>query len=178
VRDERRSQHLRRVWANLSLSIILCILFFVSWGLGHLAMAEFVQDQRLHNQPAEAGEFLVDFGASTLENWQSEFLQLFSFVVVAAAFIHRGSCESRDSDDRMEQMLKEITAKIWSMTETVDGSWVPASAWSACRARGSAHFGGGNRRLERPMNVRAGIRGAARGAGPSASSRSCSRRSS
>ncbi|HKI27918.1 MAG TPA: DUF6766 family protein, partial [Actinomycetota bacterium] len=47
-----------------------------------------------------------------LENWQSEFLQLFSFVVLAAAFIHRGSSESRDSDDRMEQMLKEIKAKI------------------------------------------------------------------
>src|SRR5215216_6456454 len=113
IHDERRSQHLRRVWANFSLSIILCILFFVSWGGQAVSQwREFVQDQREHNQPAEAGEFLVDFGASTLENWQSEFLQLFSFVVLAAAFIHRGSSESRDSDDRMEQMLKEIKAKI------------------------------------------------------------------
>ena len=113
IQDERRSQHLRRVWANFSLSIILCILFFVSWGGQAVSQwREFVQDQREHNQPAEAGEFFVDFGASTLENWQSEFLQLFSFVVLAAAFIHRGSSESRDSDDRMEQMLKEIKAKI------------------------------------------------------------------
>src|SRR5215211_2680380 len=113
IQDERRSQHLRRVWANFSLSLILCILFFVSWGGQAVSQwREFVQDQREHNQPAEAGEFFVDFGASTLENWQSEFLQLFSFVVLAAAFIHRGSSESRDSDDRMEQMLKEIKAKI------------------------------------------------------------------
>jgi hypothetical protein len=51
-------------------------------------------------------------GESTLENWQSEFLQLFSFVVLAAAYIHRGSAESRDSEDRMEQMLKDIKAKL------------------------------------------------------------------
>ena len=70
IHDERRSQHLRRVWANFSLSIILCILFFVSWGGQAVSQwREFVQDQREHNQPAEAGEFLVDFGASTLENW-------------------------------------------------------------------------------------------------------------
>jgi hypothetical protein len=77
---------------------------------GRSQWREFVQDQREHNHRQRPVS--VDFGASTLENWQSEFLQLFSFVVLAAAFIHRGSSESRDSDDRMEQMLKEIKAKI------------------------------------------------------------------
>jgi hypothetical protein len=57
-------------------------------------------------------EYLVDFSEATLENWQSEFLQLFSFVTLAALFVHRGSAESRDSDDRMEQMLKEIKQKL------------------------------------------------------------------
>jgi len=57
-------------------------------------------------------EYLVEFSQSTLENWQSEFLQLFSFVTLAALYLHRGSAESKDSDERVEQMLKEIKAKL------------------------------------------------------------------
>ena len=50
----------------------------------------------------------VSFGQSTLENWQSEFLQLFSFVVVASVLIHRGSAESKDGTDRIEKAVNEI----------------------------------------------------------------------
>jgi hypothetical protein len=46
------------------------------------------------------------------ENWQSEFLQLFSFVVLAAVFIHHGSAESKDSDDRMEAKIDRIVSKL------------------------------------------------------------------
>jgi hypothetical protein len=42
------------------------------------------------------------FAQSTLENWQSEFLQLFSFVVLAALYIHKGSAESKDGEERLE----------------------------------------------------------------------------
>ena len=49
-----------------------------------------------------SGDFLGEFSQSTLENWQSEFLQLFAFVVLAALFVHKGSAESKDSDDRVE----------------------------------------------------------------------------
>ena len=54
----------------------------------------------------------MEFGQSTLENWQSEFLQLFSFVVFSAVLIHRGSAESRDGDDRMEETLQRIEKKL------------------------------------------------------------------
>jgi hypothetical protein len=46
----------------------------------------------------------VEFGQWTLENWQSEFLQLFSFVVVSAVLIHHGSSESKDGTERIEQL--------------------------------------------------------------------------
>lgn len=36
--------------------------------------------------------------ASTFENWKSEFLQLFTMVVLVSFLIHRGSQESKDSD--------------------------------------------------------------------------------
>jgi hypothetical protein len=52
------------------------------------------------------------FAQATLENWQSEFLQLFSFVVLAALLIHRGSGESKDGDERMEDMLKRIEKRL------------------------------------------------------------------
>jgi succinate dehydrogenase hydrophobic anchor subunit len=113
ILDERRSSNVRKIWANFALSIVLCILFFVSWtGQAVSQWRAFAQEQRDHNETAEAGEFLMEFGEATLENWQSEFLQLFSFVVLAAAFIHRGSGESKDSNDRMEEMLKRVVKKL------------------------------------------------------------------
>ena len=110
---EKRSSRLRKIWKNFGLSIALAILFLVSWG--GQAVAEwgtYRHEQLDHNQPVEVSEYLIQFGQSTLENWQSEFLQLFSFVVLAALLIHRGSAESKDSDDRMEAKIDEITKRL------------------------------------------------------------------
>ena len=113
IREERQRSHLAKVWANFGLSIVLCILFFVTWAAhGVVQWQRFADEQQTHGEPADVSGYLVDYGESTLENWQSEFLQLFSFVVLAAAYIHRGSSESKDSDDRMEQMLKDIKSKL------------------------------------------------------------------
>jgi hypothetical protein len=113
IQDERRSSNVKRVWANFGLSIVLCALFFLSWGGQAVAQwRTYVQEQQDHGEAVESGEFLMEFGEATLENWQSEFLQLFSFVVLAAVFIHRGSAESKDSDDRMEEKLDRIVSKL------------------------------------------------------------------
>jgi hypothetical protein len=115
---ERRRLGLKKTWQNFGLSIALSILFFVSWvGQGIAQWQEFVADQRVHGEPTEIGAFVTRFAQSTLENWQSEFLQLFSFVVLAALLIHRGSSESKDSDERMEEMLKRIEKRL----EAVNG---------------------------------------------------------
>lgn len=60
----------------------------------------------------EVGDFVADFSRATLENWQSEFLQLFSFTVMTALLIHKGSAESKDSDEEMQQALARIEAKL------------------------------------------------------------------
>jgi hypothetical protein len=73
---------------------------------------EFVQSQKSHQEPVVVQDFVAEFSASTLENWQSEFLQLFSFVVLSAILIHHGSAESKDSDDRMEQTLRRIEQRL------------------------------------------------------------------
>ncbi len=73
---------------------------------------EFTDEQRSHHETVEVGDFVAAFSKSTLENWQSEFLQLFSFVVLSALFIHKGSAESKDSDDEMQQALGRIERKL------------------------------------------------------------------
>jgi succinate dehydrogenase hydrophobic anchor subunit len=113
IRDEKRSSQLRKIWKNFGLSIALVILFLVSWG--GQAVAEwgtYRHEQQDHEQPVEVSEYLIQFGQSTLENWQSEFLQLFSFVVLASILIHRGSAESKDSDERMEAKIDEIRKRL------------------------------------------------------------------
>lgn len=110
-----RKEQTRKVWANFSLSLSLMILFFGSWvGHGIAQWQRYTDEQLEHSQPAEVGNFVSDFAASTLENWQSEFLQLFSFVTLAALYIHKGSAESKDNDEEVMRSLKRIEEKIGS----------------------------------------------------------------
>ncbi len=111
IQNEKRTK--MRLWKNFGLSLGFCALFLISW-LAH-GIAEyqtFTDQQRDHNEPVELGDFVAEFATATLENWQSEFLQLFSFTVMAAVLIHKGSAESRDSDDRIEGALRRIEHKL------------------------------------------------------------------
>lgn len=99
----------RPAWRHFALSIAFMVMFFGS--LIAQAIAEwqvFTDEQRSHGEQPEMGDFLAQFGQSTFENWQSEFLQLFSFVVLAALYIHKGSAESRDGTDEMQASLERI----------------------------------------------------------------------
>ncbi len=116
VQTERRTSNVRNLWGNFGLSFILLTLFLVTWlGQGVAEWPTYREEQRAHNEPVEVSEFIVQFGQSTLENWQSEFLQLFSFVLLSAVLIHRGSAESRDSDDRMERKIDELAKRLDEM---------------------------------------------------------------
>jgi|SRR5215216_2319551 len=87
---------MRRVLNNYSLSLTLGAMFVVSWVLQWVF------------QMLWLGEDFRQFGVSTLENWQSEFLQLLTFVVLTSFLIHRGSHESKDSQDRLERKVDAI----------------------------------------------------------------------
>jgi predicted PurR-regulated permease PerM len=113
IQDERRTSNVRKIWKHFGLSLGFCILFFLSWIAQGIAQWQtFTDEQRTHGETVEVGDFASDFAQSTLENWQSEFLQLFSFVVMSALLIHRGSAESKDSDDRMQEALRRIEDKL------------------------------------------------------------------
>jgi hypothetical protein len=106
---ERRASGVRKLWRNFGLSLTFAMLFLISWvAQGVAEWSSFVHQQAAHAEVARFSDFWAEFGQSTLENWQSEFLQLFSFVVVAAVLIHRGSGESKDGTDRIEKTVNEI----------------------------------------------------------------------
>jgi hypothetical protein len=113
IARERRRSNVRKIWKNFGLSLAFCGLFLVSWTAQAIAeWGSFRNDQIAHGQPVAFGDFVIEFGQSTLENWQSEFLQLFSFVVLSAVLIHRGSGESKDGADRMEKKIDEIAKRL------------------------------------------------------------------
>ena len=119
IRDEKDGR--KSIWRQFGLSIALMILFFVTWFAHGIAEWQTYTDQQLeHGQEITAGDFISEFGQSTLENWQSEFLQLFSFVVLAALFIHKGSAESKDSDEKMQQSLQRIEEKLGTLPKQKD----------------------------------------------------------
>jgi hypothetical protein len=113
IREEKRKEGIRKTWKNFSLSLAFCILFLGSWAAhGIVEWQTYKADQRTHGEQIELVGFVNEFSQSTLENWQSEFLQLFSFVVLAAIFMHHGSAESKDSDERIEAILHRIEQKL------------------------------------------------------------------
>lgn len=98
------------------LSLTLIALFLLSWiGQMYFQYREVVDEATQHGESSPAffsAEFWNAFLAATFENWQSEFLQLASFVILAAYLIHRHSPQSRDGDDEMAADLKAIRQKL------------------------------------------------------------------
>jgi hypothetical protein len=110
---------LSRLWQNYSLSIVLGAFFLLSWFAQTIGgWYEFVAEQQSHGDTATAfgpDGYVWGWMQATFENWQSEFLQLFTFVVLTTFLVHRHSHESKDSDDemlakldRIERALKEL----------------------------------------------------------------------
>jgi hypothetical protein len=111
IQNEKKTR--MRLWKNFGLSLGFCFLFFLTWVAHGIAQWQtYTDQQREHKEPVEIGDFMADFSQATLENWQSEFLQLFSFTIMAAVLIHKGSAESKDSDDRIEEAIQRIERKL------------------------------------------------------------------
>jgi hypothetical protein len=92
--------HRRYPLGDRGLAIVLGALFLASWA----AQAFF--------QLVVEDESWGAFWASTMENWQSEFLQLLTFLTLTAVLVYRGSPESRDSDDETSAKLDEILRRL------------------------------------------------------------------
>jgi hypothetical protein len=106
----------RRLWRDYGLSITLAVLFLGSWFLQTwMGWTQFVAEQAAHGEQAQAfgdGGYVWSWGQATFENWQSEFLQVFVFIVLTTFLVHRKSHESPDTDYDTEAALRRIEAKV------------------------------------------------------------------
>ena len=108
-----RRERAQKLWKNFGLSVAFSGFFLLTWIAQAFAeWGVYAEEARTHGEAVVVSDYLVQFGQSTLENWQSEFLQLFSFVVFSAVLIHKGSAESKDSDEEMQAALKRIEKRL------------------------------------------------------------------
>jgi hypothetical protein len=104
------------VWHRYGLSITLAVMFLVAWALQTWSgWVEFVAQQEAQGIAAQAfgkDGYVWSWAQATFENWQSEFLQVFTFIVLTTFLVHRHSHESPDADHETEASLRRIEAKL------------------------------------------------------------------
>lgn len=83
------------------------LLFFLISIIGHWIFSWFayVDQQKEENKPILFGEFAVQTTRDTLENWQSEFLQLMWQVGGLTLLLSVGSPQSKEGDERREEKI-------------------------------------------------------------------------
>lgn len=101
------------LFTHYSFFWVTLILFLGSlighWVFGWFA---FVNEQNALNQPIRISDYLVESMRDTLENWQSEFLQLIWQVAGLAFLLHIGSPQSKEGDERKEEKLDKILQAV------------------------------------------------------------------
>jgi hypothetical protein len=114
---------MRRLWRDYGLSVTIASMFIAAWLLQTwTGWIEFVSEQAAHGERAVA---FCDYGyiwrwaQATFENWQSEFLQVFVFIVLTTFLVHRNSHESPDADYDTEASLRRIEAKLDALERKV-----------------------------------------------------------
>jgi hypothetical protein len=98
---------MNRFFRNNGLSIVLFCLFFFACMAGQF----FVGHQHYNNEQQEHGQATVNyfeylrgnhFLEATMENWESEFLQMFFFIVLTVFLYQKGSAESKNPEKKEE----------------------------------------------------------------------------
>jgi hypothetical protein len=101
------------IWKRFGFAWVTGALFLITlsghWIFGWFA---YVDEQQAHQQPIEIGAYTIQMMRDTLENWQSEFLQLIWQVAGLAFLLHVGSPQSKEGDDRMEAKIDAILLAV------------------------------------------------------------------
>jgi hypothetical protein len=101
------------IWKRFGFAWVTGALFVITlsghWIFGWFA---YVDEQQAHQQPIEIGAYTIQMMRDTLENWQSEFLQLIWQVAGLAFLLHVGSPQSKEGDDRMEAKIDAILLAV------------------------------------------------------------------
>ena len=101
------------VWKKKGYVWVTLVFFLVSillhWLFGWQA---FKDEQQAHGQAIIFSSYVIEMMRDTMENWQSEFLQLIWQVAGLSFLWYTGSPQSKEGDDRKEEKLDFIIKKL------------------------------------------------------------------
>jgi hypothetical protein len=101
------------IWKKRGFVWVTLAFFFFSVALHWIfGWQVFKQEQLVHGEPLVFGEFVNEMMRDTMENWQSEFLQLIWQVAGLALLLYIGSPQSKEGDERKEEKLDFIIKKL------------------------------------------------------------------
>ena len=121
----------RAVWRENSLTLVFILLFVLSL-VGQMISGffNFNAEQRAHGEHAYSFLhylFSSDFGVDVMENWQSEFLQFASFILLAIWLRQRGSTESKSMDE--PNMSSDEESHVKQAAEPDSPWWARTGGW-------------------------------------------------
>jgi hypothetical protein len=94
------------LWVTLAFFVMSLAIY---WAFAWFAYSE---EQIAHNQAIELSGFFNQTMRDTMENWQSEFLQLMWQVGGLAFLLCVGSPQSKESEQRLERKLDTILQRV------------------------------------------------------------------
>lgn len=94
------------LWVTLAFFVMSLAIY---WAFAWFAYSE---EQRAHNQAIELSGFFNQTMRDTMENWQSEFLQLMWQVGGLAFLLYVGSPQSKESEQRLERKVDTILQRV------------------------------------------------------------------
>ena len=94
------------LWVTLAFFVMSLAIY---WAFAWFAYSE---EQIAHNQAIELSGFFNQTMRDTLENWQSEFLQLMWQVGGLAFLLYVGSPQSKESEQRLERKIDTILQRV------------------------------------------------------------------
>jgi hypothetical protein len=121
----------RRFVRENSLGLVFGMLFVLALGgqafAGH---ADFNQQQITDGlQPISMGRYLTSasFAVDVAENWQSEYLQFFLYIVLTVWLLQKGSPESKSLDDAGTESDEEQLVGPYAREDSP--AWAKAAGW-------------------------------------------------
>jgi hypothetical protein len=138
------------IWTRYGFAWVTLALFLITltghWIFGWLAYA---REQEAHGQAIAVAGYTIQMMRATLENWQSEFLQLLWQVAGLAILLHVGSPQSNEGDDRIEAKIDAILLAVepkratvcWTRSIVNTKADTQTPVLSVCSNRKRAHGG-------------------------------------
>jgi hypothetical protein len=101
------------IWKPYSYAWVTLGFFLISL-IGHWLFAWFAyaNEQIAHGQAVQVSGYIFEVSRDTLENWQSEFLQLLWQVGGLAFLLFVGSPQSKEGSDRLEAKVDALLRRV------------------------------------------------------------------